>query len=94
MNNNENENKTYGVVPYQKVKKALEKIEFDFEYDPISLANLNITFEYLVGSFFPEIVSNINEQMNNQYTNGYFQGRQDALEELESLEEFGEDDED
>lgn len=84
----DNQNKkSYGSVPYKKVKNALTKIEQDFKDTETDLEDLEITFEYLVGSFFPEIIKNINEQLNHQYTSGYFQGRKDALDEVEIEED-------
>ena len=34
-----------------------------------------ITFEFLVGSCFPDIMNNIKEEMRKQYTKGYIDGQ-------------------
>ena len=34
-----------------------------------------ITFEFLVGSCFPNIMNNIKEEMRKQYTKGYIDGQ-------------------
>lgn len=39
-----------------------------------------ITFEFLVGSCFPEIMNNIKEEMRRQYTLGYTAGLNEKAE--------------
>jgi hypothetical protein len=39
-----------------------------------------VTFEYLVGSFFPKIIDNINKRMNDTYMQGYIQGFNEGKE--------------
>lgn len=46
-----------------KVYKAAKKIGIK-----------EVTFEYLVGSCFPNIMNNIKEEMRRQYTEGYANG--------------------
>lgn len=77
---------SYGKVPYTRVKAALTQIEEHYAKSPERLADVEITFEYLVGSFFPQIVENIDEAMKRQYTLGYIQGRKDNIMQ-ETLEE-------
>lgn len=67
---------SYGKVPYVKVKNALEQIKKDLSDVPEK--EIDITFEYLVGSFFPEIMTNINEEMRRQHTLGYMEGLKDG----------------
>ena len=45
-----------------------------------------ISFEFLIATFFPTSWKNIQEEMNRQYTKGYIQGRADEKE--ESVERF------
>ena len=47
-----------------KVYKAVKKHEMK-----------EITFEFLVGSCFPDIMNNIKEEMRKQYTKGYIDGQ-------------------
>lgn len=72
--------KTYGTVKLTKVKAAIAQIEEHYQECPERLEDVELTFEYLVGSFFPKIVNNITEQMNRKYSEGYFQGLQDGKE--------------
>lgn len=41
----------------------------------------DITFEFLLTFLFPTVWSNIKEEMRNQYTRGYVQGKEDAKNE-------------
>lgn len=74
------EPKSYGTVKLSTVKAAIAQIEEHYKDCPERLEDVEITFEYLVGSFFPKIIENINTQFNNQYTQGYLQGLHDGKE--------------
>lgn len=54
----------YGTL--KKVVKAIDKI------NPTD--DTEISFEYLVGSCFPDILKNIKKALHTQYTNGYVEG--------------------
>ena len=69
---------SYGKVPYTKVKAAIKQIEEHYQDCPERLEEIEITFEYLVGSFFPKIVENIDLTLNQTYMAGYLQGKADA----------------
>ena len=71
---------SYGSVKLTRVKAAIKQIEDHYQYCPERLEDVEVTFEYLVGSFFPRIIDNINSRMNDTYTQGYLQGLQDAKE--------------
>ena len=78
------EPESYGKVKLSKVKAAIKQFEERYQDCPEGLENLEVTFEYLVGSFFPKIVENIQKEMNRQYTLGYLQR---VNEEKENTEE-------
>ena len=71
---------SYGSVKLSRVKAAIKQIEDHYQDCPERLEDVEVTFEYLVGSFFPRIIDNINSRMNDTYTQGYLQGLQDAKE--------------
>ena len=54
------------VVEYKKFKKVYQAIK-DHNIKEIS-------FEFLVGSCFPDALKNIKEEMRRQYTLGYTEG--------------------
>ena len=68
---------SYGKVKYAQVKAALDQIAEHYQDNPERLDGVDISFEYLVGSFFPNIVKNIQSAMSQQYINGYIQGQKD-----------------
>ena len=74
------EPESYGKVPLSRVKAAIKQIENHYIDCPERLEDVELTFEYLIGSFFPKIVENINKKMNEAYTQGYIQGLKEAKE--------------
>ena len=78
------EPESYGKVKLSTVKAAIKQIEEHYKDCPERLEDVEVTFEYLVGSFFPKIVENIQKEMNKQYTLGYLQR---VNEEKENTEE-------
>lgn len=69
---------SYGSVKLSRVKAAIKQIEDHYQDCPERLEDVEVTFEYLVGSFFPRIIDNINTRMNDTYTQGYLQGLNDG----------------
>lgn len=67
------------VVEYKKFKKV---------YNAIKNNNIKeISFEFLVGSCFPDALQNIKEEMRSQYTKGYIDGlNKKDIEENETSE--------
>jgi hypothetical protein len=70
---------TYGTVKLAMVKAAIKQIEDHYAEHPERIDDIDITFEYLVGSFFPKILENMNIEFNKQYTKGYMQGLQEGM---------------
>lgn len=69
---NINEKELGIAITYKKLKKIvnnLEKINFRDE-DMVS-------FEYIIGSCFPNVYENIQERIKQVYTQGYIDGRED-----------------
>ena len=64
------------VVEYKKFKKVYQAIK-DHNIKEIS-------FEFLVGSCFPNALQNIKEEMRRQYTLGYADGLKAKKEEKEN----------
>jgi hypothetical protein len=55
----------------RKIVKKLDKLD----------DNTDITFEFLLTALFPSVWNNIQEEMRNQYTRGYLQGKEDSKNE-------------
>ena len=63
--------KPIDIVKYSHFKKCLNALERDFKGQPKVLDNIDISFEYVIGSLFPNILSNIQNEMSNQYIKGF-----------------------
>lgn len=70
-------NNSYGSVKYGTVRKALRQIKKQCENVVNDVDDIDISFEFLVGSFFPEILDNIREFGKDQYIQGYNDGKAD-----------------
>lgn len=68
------EPETYGTVKLSRIKAAIKQIEEHYENAPERIDDIEVTFEYLVGSFFPKIIDNINAEMSRQHTLGFIEG--------------------
>lgn len=82
-----NEEESYGKVPLKTVKDAIRQIENNakvYNMTAEEVEEIPITFEYLIGSFFPEVLKNIEREVNLQYTRGIIEGRKMMKEELEN----------
>jgi hypothetical protein len=71
------EPKSYGSVKLTSVKAAIKQIEEHYQDCPERLEDVEVTFEYLVGSFFPKIIDNINSwhflsQPNKHFKNSVY----------------------
>ena len=56
-------------VKYGFLKKVIKNFE---KINPTD--DTEVSFEYLVGSCFPDIMENIKKEMRRQYTMGYAEG--------------------
>lgn len=56
-------------VKYGFLKKVIKNFE---KINPTD--DTEVSFEYLVGSCFPDIMENIKKEMRRQYTMGYTEG--------------------
>lgn len=63
-------------VKYSKAKKILDNIGEKFEDKDV-----DISFEFIIGSFFPEILGNIKDTMAKEYIRGYNEGNRDKSKE-------------
>lgn len=57
----------------KKIIRALDKAKFTDDSE--------VSFEYIVGSCFPDILKNIKTEIHTQYTKGYMEGLKEAQKE-------------
>lgn len=58
-------------VKLDKLKRMIKSIERDYGGTPEIIDNMDITFEYIIASLFPNIMDNINEEFTHQYITGF-----------------------
>lgn len=73
------------VVNYQKFKKCLESLERDLKGSPKVLENLDISFEYIMASLFPNIFNNIKDAMTQEYIRGFNDGKDNNNSKIKPL---------
>ena len=65
--------KSLSYVSINRIKKVIEKAEA-YAKENLKGSEMNITFEFLISSLFPNIMKNIDEEMKHQYTLGFIEG--------------------
>ncbi len=60
-------------VKYDTLKKMVKALE---KTNPTK--DTDVSFEFIVGSCFPNVLENIKKEMHKQYTNGYVAGLQEG----------------
>lgn len=63
-------------VKLDKMKRMIKSIERDYGGTPEIIDNMDITFEYIIASLFPDIIDNINKELMNQYIKGFNEGKE------------------
>lgn len=78
---NKIDEKEIGVaITYKKLKKVIEPLEkMNFKDEDM------VSFEYIIGSCFPNIYDNIQKRIREVYTQGYIDGQKEKEEEKEYL---------
>ena len=65
-----------GTVPLSKIEAITAKLHRDLSDK--SSEEIHLSFEFLVGSCFPDIITNIKESLSDAQRMGYIQGFQDG----------------
>ena len=70
------EHPTLGTVPIADIRLALKQVEefYDKLPEPLPKHKRCVSFEYIIGSFFPQVLDNIRAEMTKQYALGYEAG--------------------
>lgn len=66
--------KLLDTVKLSRIKAAVASIEKHFEESPERLEDIEISFEYVIGSFFPKIWDKIQDTLREEHTKGYIEG--------------------
>ena len=62
---------TLDTVKFSRLKHFIEQVEKECD----DAAELEITFECLVGSFYPNVLKNIQSALAREHTLGFIEGR-------------------
>ena len=57
--------------------------EANGETEEINIDEMEVSFDYIVGSLFPTVYKNIMDEITRKYGEGYIQGREDMKNEIE-----------
>lgn len=61
-------------VKLSRIKAAVASIEKHFEDSPERLEDIEVSFEYVIGSFFPKIWNKIQNTLREEHTKGFIEG--------------------
>lgn len=76
------DNNTLGTVKLTRIEAAIEQVKKHYENEPERVEDIEVSFEYIIGSFFPKVYDNIRDAMKTQRTLGYIDGRNEVIEEI------------
>lgn len=80
------DNESLGGVKLTKVEDAINQIKRYYEQTPERIDDIEISFEYLIGSFFPDVLDNIKDRLKNEHTIGYIEGFNAGMSERDNNE--------
>lgn len=60
-------------VPFSRLKRLVETIEHHPQMKD-RLDEVEVSFEFIVGSLFPTIMGNVHDALNKEHMNGYLEG--------------------
>ena len=69
-------------IPFSHLKKVVEAIERDHGGNPENLDDVQISFEFLIGSCFPLAFQNVQEALKKAHMDGYRQCLEEHKEEI------------
>ena len=67
-------------VSLSRVKKLVEQLERQKTQLELSEEDdLEVAFEYIIGSFFPDVWNNIQQALKDEHTKGYIEGLNEQI---------------
>lgn len=61
-------------VKLTRVEKILESVKKHYQDSPERIDDIELSFEFIIGSLFPDVYNNILEALNREHTLGYMEG--------------------
>jgi hypothetical protein len=75
--------KTLPNIKLSRIKHIIESVEKHFQEEPDRIEDIELSFEFIIGSLYPDVYKNIMDTLNSEHTRGYIQGYKDAKAEME-----------
>ena len=72
-------------VKLSRIKAAVASIEKHFEDSPERLEEVEVSFEYICGSFFPKIWDRVQDKLREEHTKGFIEGFEAGKKEKEEI---------
>ena len=70
----------YKQIPFKNLEAAVKKLRKHYKELGLHHETQEVSFEYVIGSFFPEIIKNIDERINKERTAAFIEGVESAKE--------------
>lgn len=68
-----------------RIKSAVASIEKHFQDEPERLEDVEVSFEYVIGSFFPNIWNKIQDTLKEEHTKGFIEGFEEGKKSKEEI---------
>lgn len=65
-------------VPLAQIKKVISAVEAHYKDEPQRIDDITLSFEFIMGSFFPKVYDNIQEALRLEHTRGYIEGLEES----------------
>ena len=64
-------------IKFTRVREILDKVEKEYHGD---IDGLELSFEFLIGTFYPHVLKNIQNALYREHTLGFIEGRESLNE--------------
>lgn len=64
-------------VKFTRLREVLQKVEKEYQGD---INELELSFEFLIGTFYPHVLKNIQSALAREHTLGFIEGRESLNE--------------
>ena len=68
---------TLDTVKFTRIREVLNKVEKEYQGD---ISELELSFEFLIGTFYPHVLKNIQSALAREHTLGFIEGRESLNE--------------
>lgn len=72
-------------VKLSRIKAAVDSIEKHYTESPERLKDVEVSFEYIIGSFFPNIWNKIQDTLKEEHTKGFIEGFEEGKKSKEEI---------